>query len=63
MYHFVQVTDSIVVPGLPVDSMLLVQTAELLSGGQVGSVLFEGTVTVATVTSELYTSSTMYVYS
>ena len=45
-----QVTDSIVVP---VDSKLLVRTAELLSGGQVGSVLFECTVTIATVTSML----------
>ena len=50
-----QVIDSIVVPGLPEseNSMLLVQTTELLSGGQVGSVLFEGTVTMATMTSKL----------
>ena len=36
--------------GLPQDSMLVVQTAELLSGGGVSNVLFERTVTVATVT-------------
>ena len=47
-----QAIANMLVQGLPVDSMLLVQTTELLSGGEVGSVLFEGTVIVATVTSE-----------
>ena len=38
-----------VLMGLAGDSVLLVKTAELLAGGRVGAVLFNDTVTVATV--------------
>ena len=47
LLNSLQVSENMAVSGLTEESILLIKTAELLSGGQLGNVLFNGTVTVA----------------